>query len=40
VATLFAQNGVPAPDTALDTQDIMRQLEHIEEELAVVVKNR
>jgi len=40
VATLFAQNGVPAPDTALDTQDIMRQLEQIEEELAVVVKNR
>jgi hypothetical protein len=38
VATLFAQNGVPAPDTALDTQDIIKQLGQIEGELAVVVR--
>jgi len=40
VATLFTQNGVPAPDTALDTQDIVRQLDQIEGELAGVVKHR
>jgi hypothetical protein len=40
VATLFTQNGVPAPDTALDLPDITRQLEQIEGELAGVVKHR
>lgn len=40
VATLFAQNGVPAPDSALDIHDIERQLEQIEGELTAVVKNR
>jgi hypothetical protein len=40
VATLFAQNGVPAPDSALDTHDIERQLEQIEAELHSVVRMR
>ncbi len=40
VATLFAQNGVPAPDTALDSHDIERQLELLEGELAEVVRHR
>ncbi|MEO8636307.1 MAG: hypothetical protein ABI587_13625 [Gemmatimonadales bacterium] len=40
VATLFIQNGVPAPDTALDAQDIARQLEQLEGELAGVVRHR
>jgi hypothetical protein len=40
VATLFAQNGVPSPDTALDHHDIERQLELIEAELLAVVKHR
>ena len=40
VATLFTQNGVPAPDSALDTHDIERQLEQIEAELSAVVRHR
>lgn len=40
VATLFTQNGVPAPDSALDQADIEKQLEQIEAELAAVVKHR
>lgn len=40
VATLFAQNGVPAPSNSLDSQDILRQLDQLEGELAVVVKHR
>lgn len=40
VATLFSQNGVPAPDTDLDQADIGRQLESIEGELAAVVRHR
>ena len=40
VATLFAQNGVPAPNTDLDHTDIERQLESIENELAAVVRHR
>ena len=40
VATLFSQNGVPAPDTDLDHTDIERQLELIEGELASVVRHR
>jgi len=40
VATIFTQNGVPAPDTALDNSDILRQLEQLEQELAAIVKHR
>lgn len=40
VATLFTQNGVPAPHSALDHHDIEKQLEQIEGELATVVRNR
>ncbi len=40
VATLFTENGVPAPDSALDEHDILKQLEQIEGELAAVVKHR
>jgi hypothetical protein len=40
VATLFAQNGVPAPNNALDSHDIIRQLDQLEGELAVVVRHR
>ena len=40
VATLFTQNGVPSPNSALDHNDIERQLEQIEGELAAVVKRR
>jgi hypothetical protein len=34
VATLFAQNGVPSPDTELDPTDIEKQIELIELNLA------
>ncbi len=40
VATLFAQNGVPAPNNALDAHDILRQLDQLEDELALVVRHR
>ena len=40
VATLFTQNGVPAPDSALDPGDIDRQLDQIESELQAVVRHR
>lgn len=40
VATLFTQNGVPAAATDLDQQDVERQLEALEGELAAVVKHR
>ncbi len=40
VATLFTQNGVPAPNSALDHHDIERQLEQIEAELTAVVRHR
>jgi hypothetical protein len=40
VATLFAQNGVPAHDIDLDNADIERQLDSIEGELATVVRHR
>lgn len=40
VATLFAQNGVPAPDKALDAPDIDRHLEELEGELRTVVRNQ
>lgn len=34
VATLFSQNGVPAPDTEQDGADVERQLAAVEQELA------
>jgi hypothetical protein len=40
VATLFSQNGVPTPHSALDYQDIERQLEQIEGQLQAVVRHR
>jgi hypothetical protein len=40
VATLFTQNGVPAPHNALDHHEIEKHLEQIEGELATVVRNR
>jgi len=40
VATLFAQNGVPSPLSALDHHDIERQLEQLEGHLQAVVRNR
>ena len=40
VATLFAQNGVPSPDTELDTAEIARQLEAMEHELAAMTKRK
>ncbi|HTS88186.1 MAG TPA: hypothetical protein VMG41_06805 [Gemmatimonadales bacterium] len=40
VATLFTQNGVPAPDSALDDHDIEKQLDQIETELQQVVRIR
>ena len=36
VATIFARNGVPAPDTNLDLSDIERQLDLLEQELAAL----
>lgn len=40
VATLFAQNGVPAPLTDLDPTEIDRQLGGLEEELAEIVRRQ
>jgi len=40
VATLLSKNGVPAPDGALDGDEIGRQLEQIEGELAAIVRHR
>lgn len=40
VATLFSQNGVPTPHSALDYHDIERQLEQIEGQLQAVVRHR
>lgn len=40
VATLFTQNGVPAPDSALDCHEIEKQLEQIENELRSVIRHR
>jgi hypothetical protein len=40
VATLFSQNGVPTPHSALDYLDIERQLEQIEGQLQAVVRHR
>jgi hypothetical protein len=40
IATLFTRNGVPAPETELDQQEVERQLEVIEGELAALVRHR
>jgi hypothetical protein len=40
VATIFAQNGVPSAGTAVDAEEVTRQLEQIEGELAAVTRNR
>ena len=40
VATIFAQNGVPSPGTAVDAEEVGRQLEQLEGELAAVTRNR
>jgi hypothetical protein len=40
VATIFAQNGVPSPGTAVDADEVSRQLEQLEGELAAVTRNR
>ncbi len=40
VATIFAQNGVPSPGTAVDGDEVGRQLEQLEGELAAVTRNR
>ena len=36
VATIFARNGVPAPDTNLDLADIEKQLDLLEQELVAL----
>jgi hypothetical protein len=38
VATLFSQNGVPAADADFDLQDIDRQIDAMEDELASVTR--
>jgi hypothetical protein len=38
VATLFAQNGVPAPGGEIDAEEVDRQLEVIEGELATITR--
>jgi hypothetical protein len=38
VATLFAQNGVPAPGGEIDAEEVDRQLEAIESELAAITR--
>ncbi|HRZ09637.1 MAG TPA: hypothetical protein P5319_07040, partial [Gemmatimonadales bacterium] len=40
VATIFAQNGVPSPGTSVDAEEVGRQLEQLEGELAAVTRNR
>lgn len=40
VATIFAQNGVPSEGTAVDAEEVGRQLEQLEAELAAVTRNR
>lgn len=40
VATIFAQNGVPGPGAAVDADEVSRQLEQLEGELAAVTRNR
>ncbi len=40
VATLFAQNGVPAPSTDYDAGEIDRQLHALERELAAVTQSK
>jgi hypothetical protein len=38
VATIFARNGVPAPDTNLDGAEVERQIEVLEQELATLTQ--
>jgi hypothetical protein len=40
VATIFAQNGVPSEGTAVDAEEVGRQLEQLEAELAAVTRNQ
>ncbi len=40
VATIFAQNGVPSAGTAVDAEEVGRQLELLEGELAAVTRNQ
>jgi hypothetical protein len=40
VATLFTQNGVPAPQGSADTHDLDRQVEELEAELHAVLRAR
>ena len=40
VATIFAQNGVPSPGTAVDVDEVSRQIEQLEGELAAVTRNQ
>lgn len=40
VATIFAQNGVPGPEAGVDAEEVSRQLEQLEGELAAVTRNR
>lgn len=40
VATLFTQNGVPAPDGPSDTHDLARQVEELEAELHAVLRHQ
>jgi hypothetical protein len=38
VVTIFARNGVPAPDTNLDVGEVERQIEILEQELATLTQ--
>jgi hypothetical protein len=38
IATLFAQNGVPASDSEYDAAEVERQLDALEAELAAVTR--
>ncbi len=40
VATLFAQNGVPVPGAGHEPEEVLRQLEQLEAELAAVSRRR
>jgi hypothetical protein len=40
VATLFAQNGVPAAGSEYDAKEVDRQLQSLEQRLGTIVKRR
>jgi len=40
VATIFAQSGVPSPGGEVDADEVSRQLQQLEGELAAVLRNR